>query len=102
MERMKTNPLDVKSQITRLSLAGPPGLNAWLIDFTGHRETETTGCNDFERYQPSFSIDACLLMKPHISCSSAADFELKVTQQAALRDGFGNSFREILYFVLMS
>lgn len=50
MERMKTTPLDVKSQITRLSAAGPSGLNAWLIDFTGHWETETTGCNDFERH----------------------------------------------------
>lgn len=92
MERMKTNSLDVKSQITRLRPAGLPGLNAWLIDFTGHRETETTGCNDFERYQPSFSVDGCLLMKPHISCSSVADFELKVTQQAALRDGFWKQF----------
>lgn len=50
MERMKTTPLYIKSQITRLSPAGPLGFNAWLIDFTSHRETETTGCNDFKRH----------------------------------------------------
>lgn len=44
---MKTASLDVRRQITRLSPAGPPGFNALLIDFTGHRETETTDCNDF-------------------------------------------------------
>lgn len=37
-ERMKTTPLDVKSQITRLSPAGPSALNAWFIDFTGQKQ----------------------------------------------------------------